>query len=720
MYLTGTLRQKVVQVPFLLGDIETCIYKERHSSPIQSYTNQFICIQTYLFHCLLRGNQISEVYSRTSSLKKSFSQYCGSIFVNDYKIRSSDTVLLVEIIKGHILYNKILKFNFRVSKALSCRDHGLLFYNDGFKSERYCGKRVPWTLIMPSDKSYIRLVIKSYLKYELSIFFSSFKIMWIKRFSYVKLLHLGSNDLKFTEKNINSAQCYILVGNINFIHLIVLSTGPLSGSVTVHDGPGRLSNTILQLDNTISPINDKASTTAYWAFVDVVLPQTTDTVVKIMAQTDSLLRMSASCSRQGFIDIPETSVYPENIVCSVPFDSHDDRIILALYVIKYVFDAPSKLTDTSKSSCQYGGLIVFLYSTDQGFELCEDINYLEIGSQSNILYISLVWFHGYSRGSFIGYIENVMCRSYYLEHIYPDTIYKPDIFVAVEAYPFCYQVVCPPKHSEVQHSCTLQLGPPSVGSVDLRVVIADTLEPCDRDLRLTDEYIEEATSHTINASFIEHWPFGIMNSSRKSYLRYNMESVNHTYEFLHFAAVKSTIICSNKMPRKQMALFVISSQCKKLEINGKNMYSIANGIALLTDTCMKMVYVFLPTNKRINNRHNPEHYHDFIYKGHDHKLTTGHEVIIDYTACPAECRNFNYSVFVRSKDSTTIIEYTSAVGHGIFTGYYHRGFRVKLSVPDNACVFKQVCRMELTFVKPYYQIGTKHYGLGSLRFYKKR
>ena len=181
-------------------------------------------------------------------------------------------------------------FNFTISPAISCDEHGLFFYYTGFRSDSHCGRRVPWTIIIPSDKSYyIHLVITNYLDYELLIFYSSFQNNWIRSLVHVQHLHPQNIDFQFNREKINSVQCYILVEHSKLIYLNLLSTGPVKESILVNDGPGRLSNTILEHRNIISPINAKATTTAYWAFVEILLPLKTDTVIKIRVQVDHIM-----------------------------------------------------------------------------------------------------------------------------------------------------------------------------------------------------------------------------------------------------------------------------------------------------------------------------------------------------------------------------------------------------------------------------------------------
>ena len=84
-----------------------------------------------------------------------------------------------------------------------------------------------------------------------------------KRFLHVKLLPLLRHSYIIFE---NSAQYYAVTEPTKYIHL---SLFPVNGTIKVHDGPGRLSNTLLEINNRDSLGNDIARSSAYWAFVDI-------------------------------------------------------------------------------------------------------------------------------------------------------------------------------------------------------------------------------------------------------------------------------------------------------------------------------------------------------------------------------------------------------------------------------------------------------------------
>ena len=197
----------------------------------------------------------------------------------------------------------------------------------------------------------------------------------------------------------------------------------------------------------------------------------------------------------------------------------------------------------------------------------------------------------------------------------------------------------------------------------LEITTRDTLQPCNVPFK-------GFTSYTINASFTENWPFVLMNSTATSYERYSTPQI-HTYDFLRFATTQLSLLCNNKLPGKQLAILIKISACRVMEDTFINV--VANNIPTLSRSCPQIEYRFIATH--INKYATRDYYHDFIY-GDDGYINTGHEVRVAYVSCPEQCKNYNYSVFVRGADSQTIVEYTAQVGDVVFTGYYHRGFRI--------------------------------------------
>ena len=691
MYLTGFTRETAVQFNFVFRDLDFCVSDQVSSSLLDNLLNIFLCIDKRLFHCLLESNPTSDGHSPQS--------YCGAFSLSQHKVVSSEMLFFIEVMKGHILHHEVLKFNFRTSSIFSCGDHGLTVSHKDYRSISFCGRRVPWTMIVKSDTSYIHLMIKTYLHYDVSIFYSSFKKNWIKQFIDARIFHPLSNKLNMYRNEINnSAQYYIVAEHYQHIYLDLLIKNRFNGSIIVYDGPGKLSNTLLILNNKNVSSDIFAKTSAFWAFVDVFITYNSVAIFEIRVTYFNNIGKTKACVRGYRIYVPKTSIYRTNAVCSdyLKWEGNTARFI-GLLVKNFVFDGPNKLIDISSPLCQYGGFYIRFYSGDKRFGFCEKISYFFIYSPNNILYVTLVWFGGYSQGSFEGIVRPNDCQFFYHGYNPLQNVYQHETSIKMSAHPNCFVVVCPPVHTARQKLCTIQIGPPSLGTTRFKITTFTTLQSCDTHLN------NSIASHEIETQFTTNWPFGLINSTssvrfRELHNRYKW----HSYEFLHFVKVKLSLLCNEESPRKQIAFYVKTSECNKI----KNQYQVVsvNNIPALSNSCLECTYTFIAIKGPTEMKNN---YHHFIYKGDGHK-TKGHKITVAYKSCPVECKKFNYSVFVRNIDTTTITEYTTQVGLPLFTGHYHIGFSVKIIAPKNDCI-KQICKLTLIINTPQYSVGGEHY-----------
>ena len=691
---TGSLRQQGKQpLAFVFQDMDACVTNHKPLSSLHTYSSHLFCVKKHLLRCILTTNTRKEEYSAPNNLTSS--RYCGAIFFNKHNIISSQTFLFIEGKMGYILYYEVLQFSFVTSRAFTCGDHGMVFMYKKHRNESFCGTRVPWTIIIPSVKLTLRLTIKKYQQYQLSMFYNSVKKSWISRLLYVRLLRAISKVLYHKDK-IN-AQYYIVTGYDQRLSLNILSSGLINGSVTVKDGPGHLSNRIGIIDSYKSPRNIKVKTSTFWAFVQVFLHyhNYTNSVIKIGVKTLHINRKISHCVHdENDIYITTTPTYHRNVVCSDVIGVDNSKYYAVLIVNSFHFYGPNKLIHQT-SLCEYGGLYVKLDSSDGGFEFCQSVNNLHIHSNKSYIEMTLIWFHGYSEGYFLGSLIFLDCQVFYLERD-SHHFHQGNVFIKMKNHPVCYYIVCPPVQTDIQRSCTIQLGPPSLGTTSLHITTRDTLHPC-----FTNEDTNDVTSYVINATFTDEWPFGLYNNTRTSHEHHNVTQF-HKYNFLHSATIKLSLTCNKQSPRSQMALLVQTSKCDKQ--HNRFVYAVINNIPALSDSCMMLEHTFISTAESTRN---PNNYHEFIYKGMPEGYkTTGHEVSVKYHLCPEDCKTFKYSLFVRSIHRKAIIEQTAHVGNITFTGYYHNGFLVKIIEPKNHCQI-QLCHLKLHVQKSPHQIGIR-------------
>ena len=232
---------------------------------------------------------------------------------------------------------------------------------------------------------------------------------------------------------------------------------------------------VKRVKNTNSSTDIQVTTSAYWAFVEMLLPYTTNTDIKI--RVTSVSGSVRRCYGRDQIYFVKTASDRRNVICS-SFLKTKSAMEFVKLTVNLSFHGPSTITDKSSSRCQYGGITIEFYSGDKGIQFCEDLEDFDISSEYEVIKITLVWFYGYSRGQFVARVTSSQCQTFYLERYHSHLVYKHDVFVRMGSRPNCYYVVCPAVHMDTQRSCTIHLGPPSLTVASLGITTLNTLEAC--------------------------------------------------------------------------------------------------------------------------------------------------------------------------------------------------------------------------------------------------
>ena len=694
-YTTGTIGNHARHNKLVLLDIAKCIVSVQHLSLLDNHRTQFICINEHLSRCLLRYLPAYLIEKTTSATAYTF---CAAFSIKGRKLFSFKLQLFIDVRNKHVTYMEVLKFNFDMHRRISCVDHGLMVFHERNTIEIYCGRRVPWTMLISSQQPSLQLTITAYIPHELSVFYSSFKKSWIRlgRTIAVHVFYIPYDQVPSVvfDKSVISMQYYVMTNHHKYLLLHVTTSGSMNGNVIVHDGPGTLSKRLLMLSNTTTSSNELIISSAYWAFIDIFLGDDNRSVTMIDIKIESHF-LKVTCSDNYLFS--ETSNKFANTVCVEYFILNSSN--MALFVKNFTFSGPTMLADISAYQCQYGGLSVTFDRDGREFEYCEDLPDFTIYSETNILYVSLVWYAGYSRGSFLGNYQTVLCRRIYAERYPPYKVYQNNILTRVDTSYSCHVIICPPLQADTQRTCTIQLGPASVGTTRIQVHLDDTLEPCDP--RFVNVNSLKRLKYKLKAKFTNTWPFGLINNTDIHEKLYDITPTSfHDYDFLQMANITLYIVCFNQSPRKQTSVSVNISSC----INGIYGFRDTKVHHTLSDSCLNFKLCINSFNVQANEYH-------FIYKGND-EITTGHLVSVSNSeTCPKQCGSVNYTVFVRSVDERSIIELTRQVGHVVFTGYYHLGFRVSIVLPEAACSAsdRHKCDFALYIHKPRDTIGVYKY-----------
>ena len=117
---------------------------------------------------------------------------------------------------------KFMHLSFIFQKPFLCSQHGIVFKYKHYKSEHYCGTRVPWTLVIPHDRAYLYLNIMGHTYFELSLFYSSFNVNWVDPSIHINTIYINYK-MRLCHKEIRTAYYYILTHHRKKIKLHAIS-----------------------------------------------------------------------------------------------------------------------------------------------------------------------------------------------------------------------------------------------------------------------------------------------------------------------------------------------------------------------------------------------------------------------------------------------------------------------------------------------------------------
>ena len=201
--------------------------------------------------------------------------------------------LIIEVIHNHIIYQSVHVFNFKVSRHILCAAHGLVILYNGGRSDTYCGRRVPWTMIIPSSKAHLRLTVTADVDIHLSLFYTTHRKNDIKRF-IKHIYQQTSKSISASYGNSSSSiQYYIMASRYGHITFHVTASGPINGHVVIQDGPGTMSKTILTLENTNTQSDILVRTSAYWAFIRLYIEHNRGTIIYLKMEFERALTIQA-------------------------------------------------------------------------------------------------------------------------------------------------------------------------------------------------------------------------------------------------------------------------------------------------------------------------------------------------------------------------------------------------------------------------------------------
>ena len=567
----------------------------------------------------------------------------------------------------------ILEFYLFLFNPFRCHQHGISFSHSMLTTEAYCGVRVPWKFITRWNTIILHLVIRKFKVYSFQLFYSSFDSSWI--YGVSTIINIYKDDFTsfdvtkpYSPKNTIVYGYHVMSHKDNYLKIHMTLNRISKGCLMIHDGPGHLSPLLLDVKDLQTVSSKRVQTSAYWTFIRVQLQDlNTNASLSLYITTDHNMRRGLLCTNQYKGSITAISNIWKNTVCMDNIYSPYGYIVLI--VETFIFSGPNMVTTLSDSVCQYGGFLVYFNKGTDHYELCHKYT---IYTGTNSLTFILVWFSGYSGGNSTAFLSVSDCMPYYPEFSTPlnrpDRPKFPSMIVDT-----CRIYVCPTLQKITQRHFVLKLD--SIGPASITIQRFNTLSTCEPEYAETK--LENKSIIRFSTWAFDDWPLSVR--SNKSHSIHNVVK--------KIAIIYLPPVCTPGMTRVQMALFLRKSKCNLFPDGRIRQMPIIN-IPGLIYPCYLNIYEFTPTGK------GPKNYVNFMHKDTGH-MNISALINVRYSSCPIECRNYRYSVYVRSKDNETVFQQTAYVGRQLTAGHNHRGYRVPIIQPDQLCIQHMNCVLQL-------------------------
>ena len=447
------------------------------------------------------------------------------------------------------------------------------------------------------------------------------------------------------------------------------------GYLVIHDGPGPLSPLLLDVEDLQTVSSRRVQTSAYWTFIRVQLQDlNVNAALSLHITTDHNMRRGILCTNLNKGSIAAISNIRRNTVCMDNIYNRYEFIIL--YVEKFIFSGPNMMTYLSDPVCQYGGLLVYFNDGTNHYDFCESLHKYKIYTGANSLTFILVWFSGYSRRNLTTFLKISDCKHYYHEFSTSINTFKKHNIHA------CRIQVCPALQQRNRRDFVFRLS--QIGPADITLRRFNTLISCEPGY--AEATLEHKSIIRFSAWAFDDWPLSVRSNICHSI--HNVTTiVVKKFDYLVSAIIRLPLICKLDMTRVQMAVFLRQSKCNLFPDGEVRQMPVVN-IRGLMFSRGKKIYEFTPTGK------GPKNYVNFVYTDNGH-INIGALINVIYSSCPIECRNYRYSVYVRSKDNKTVLQHTAYVGQKLTAGHNHRGYRVSIIKPDQLCSQHLNCVLQL-------------------------
>ena len=661
-----------------MSDIRGCCLNSQAMNILNKMHDILQCISHKSSHC--RMKQVRRFVKDKYKVRYT---YCGALAFTGRSNSQNFKIMYIQTYVNYILNLEFNAFNFEWRRN-ECNKHSVIIRQNN--SALFCGKRLPWTMMVHDTKTSIQLRLEKYRSYKLAMFYSSYQPEWFERQSTIYRIYKTSSSFwNLPLSNLNNKNIEL---TIHYVHLLVdpwqkiaitLIWSHLAGintTVVIHDGPGHLSPHLRKFDQNSPDGNYNVKTATFSAFIKIRMLIANNINLKIRTLTEPT-HFQSCVMRRRYIRLSSND--KKNRACLAEFNLGQSIVpgYGLLYVLKinihtFKFTGPQIIVDEGNHNCHYGGIYIDNLNGEDNMmiPLCDSRDDFILNSKVTKMKVLIVFYARYSAGKIQFNFEYDDCFPTYLELTdYPS--YNTRESAVMDDSHICQYYICAPKETEGQGRCVVKAISQvnkDFGTVDVAAAVVDTLSSC------VPEYYGNISKETLYfaATISERWPL-----EKPEVIDINVtvnEYFRRVFAYFYNGTIILPEVCAENR-QKQLMIRIEQSVCL-VRSNGLP-YTLGVGyIHAMSQSC----YNVLQTIK-----HYRENASYLIHK-EGNEIHKGGILYTKYEGpCSTRCRQYQVVLLVLKQREDRIYEHRAYVGEKLSLGFLHNGFRLTVIPPSLGC-----------------------------------
>ena len=563
--------------------------------------------------------------------------------------------------------------------------HGLSisqYIRDGGRhTTYYAGRRLPWTMLITSNKAIMTISTFSHLEFKLSLIYSANKMNWFSHSRYVQYDFLGGlanhaihinllESLKMANNKIQHFSYHYIQKDLKQIIVSYEYSIQTRARILIYDGPGRLSTRLSKSDSQ-KRMSTKTSTFHVYIEIDLLILDIKEPIDISVRSNENVLQYKECNNNMIYLHtgIKYSSQYTSNTICVIKFFSppRNKALFYPLYITEYSYEGPmSIMTGYGHLKCQYGGVY---YISNKREQICKTGSDFVLYNDAAPGYVLIVWLMRYSRG----YIKaRYTGRPCFIHHI--NDLSQSTIINRTEG---CQIHICPQPEKSEQKRCDFELkstGRP-FGTVVVIINVYKYIEEC-----LPGPGIQaNATLYNFMALYMTHHKLG--HNKKMSISNKFEQPFERLFQYLVSGNVSLPASCQRRAQHERSTLTLLIPACQQIQIHN---------ILVISDECLHYRLSFSKSRVII--------YHENYLRNHSRNI-----ILTSYDKhCPHSCRNHTFDLKVYRKFLDRVDLYSAKIGETVSTDFNHQGFWLNVTVPQKPCSLGR-CRVAITAADRYSQ-----------------